>query len=373
MLGTPRTELVVAVFPLPAVSAGNPYIARLHEALERRGVRFVAPELGLTPRFAANARGRVDVVHLHWLEYIVRVAGTNLESMARTHVRVARYALALRMLRANGIRIVWTVHNRRPHERPFPWLDEPLFRYTARMSDALVLHTPTAARYVATDLQRAIPAWIAPHPHYRGAYPADGRPRAEQRAAYGLDPSSFVYLMFGQVRDYKRIPEAVRAFRELPDRDANLIVAGAPRDDAAVAEIRAAAAGDERVTTLLRHVPDEEVSTLFELADAAVLNQREIFTSGALLLALSYGLPVVAPAEGSAGDVANGPALETFDEGELPRALRAIRSGEAAVRRGAALRAIEGYTHDALAEQVLNAYRGERGAVVRPDHAAAAS
>src|SRR5919201_5716440 len=104
--------------------------------------------------------------------------------------------------------------------------------------------------------------------------------------------------MFGQARAYKRIPQAIRAFRELSDEDARLIVAGAPVDDGIAEDIVQAAGGDKRVLLLLRFIPDSEVSTLFELSDAAVLNHREVLSSGILLLALSYGVPVVAPQEG---------------------------------------------------------------------------
>jgi glycosyltransferase involved in cell wall biosynthesis len=316
----------------------------------------------------AGARGKVDVVHLHWLEYIVRTHGRAFERLASTHVQVARYVVALRRLRSSGIRTVWTVHNRRPHESPYPWLDGPLVRRTAAEVDGFIFHSLRAAQDLASDLRRTLRAWIAPHPHYQGLYPYDHRPRAVQRAAYGLNEASFVFLMFGQARSYKRIPEAVAAFRRLPDEDARLVVAGSPIDERLARAVREAANGDERVTLLLRYIPDEQVSTLFGISDALVLNYREVFTSGALLLALSYGVPVVAPLEGSARDVAPPLALETFDGScDLTRALSAMRRGDPDGRRAAALRAVEPYTYDALAAEVISAYRGEGGRTVLPE------
>jgi beta-1,4-mannosyltransferase len=359
---TRSDRLSVAVFP-PAEPGGNPYLPKLNAELERRGVQLV-PAQSLSPRWVERARGHVDVVHLHWLEYIVHGSGRGLERLARTHVRAARYALALHRLQAGGIRTVWTVHNRRPHERQYPWVDDFLVRRTAAVADALVLHSPTAARRMASDLRRPIRAWVAPHPHYQGLYPADGRTRGEQRDSYGLEESAFVYLMFGQLRRYKRIPEAIQAFRALEARDGRLVVAGAPVEEGVEAQIRRAAGEDPRVRVLARHVPDDEVSALFELADAAILNHGELFTSGALLLGLSYGLPVVAPENGSARDVVAPPALEPFGLGGLTRALGAVRTGDQAARRRAALRAVEPYTYDALAESVMKAYHGDGGQTV---------
>jgi beta-1,4-mannosyltransferase len=340
-------------------------MSRLHAALEGRGVRLIDGP-ALSPTWVDETRGSVDVVHLHWLEYIVRADGNRRQRLVGTHARTARYVVALGRLRAAGIRVVWTVHNQRPHERRYPWLDEPLMRHTAARVDGFLFHSRTAARQFATELGTSLRAWIGPLPHYRGTYPSDGRPRAVQRAAYGLDNASFVYLMFGQIRGYKRIPDAIRAFLATGDIDARLIVAGAPINDRAADEIHAAAGGDPRVLLLLRFVPDDEVSTLFELADATVLNYREVFSSAVLLLALSYGVPVVAPDQGSAREVAAGDALETFSEGQLPRSLRAIRTGDPAARRAAALRAIEPCTYDALADEVLRAYLDEGGTDVVP-------
>jgi beta-1,4-mannosyltransferase len=366
---SPRDGLAVAVFPPAGGGGSNPYLAHLNAELERRGVRLM-PAQGLSPAWVDRARGHVEVVHLHWLEYIVRGTGGGLGHLARAHVRAMRYILALRRLRSAGIRTVWTVHNRRPHERRYPWLDALLVRYTAAQADALVLHSQAAAYSLADDLRRPIRAWIAPHPHYRDVYPPDHRSRRDKRAAYGLDESSFVYLMFGRARTYKRIPDAIRSFRGLQDSDARLVIAGAPGDERIATQIRRQADPDPRVVTLLREIRDDEVSGLFELADAAVLNHREVFTSGALLLALSYGLPVVAPEKGSAREVVAPPALQTFAPGGLAQALTDVRTGDPRLRRRAALQAIQPFTFDALAHEVLKAYRAEGGTSISPSRAA---
>src|SRR5439155_27091423 len=115
-----------------------------------------------------------------------------------------------------------------------------------------------------------------------------------------------------QVRGCRGGPEPGRVFRSLPDPDLGLGVAGAAWDDRVRAEIVDAAAGDERGVLRLGFVPDEEVAQLHQAADAALLAYREVFSSGALLLALGFGLPVVAPREGTAPEVADGLALEPF-------------------------------------------------------------
>src|SRR5205823_6689156 len=95
---------------------------------------------------------------------------------------------------------------------------------------------------------------------------------------------------------------------ELPD--AALVVAGMPLDTASTKLLNDAAAAEPRIRLVLRFVPDEAVAELFAAADAAVLARGDGGTSGALILAISLGLPAVAAAtptyrellnEGSAG------------------------------------------------------------------------
>src|SRR4051812_38331324 len=95
---TRSDRLSVAVFP-QADPGGDPDGSKVNAELERRGVQLVRAQ-SLSPVWVERARGHVDVVHLHWLEYIVQGSGRGLERLARTHVRAGRYAATLRRLRA---------------------------------------------------------------------------------------------------------------------------------------------------------------------------------------------------------------------------------------------------------------------------------
>lgn len=338
----PAEGLRLAPFP---ADERAPYLSLLHGALAERGVRVV--ELGSVRE--AGAPAHVDVVHLHWLEYLV--GGGRLRSL----VRGVRLAAALRRLGRSTIRLVWTVHNLRPHDRRNPFVEELVTRSALRHADTVIAHSRYAARRMAETYgsERAIE--VVPHGNFVGFYPPPSRSREEARTALGLPPGAFTFLIFGQVRRYKRIPEAIRAFRTLPDSDARLVVAGAASDRALRSELADAAGGDPRVLLRLEHIPDDHVAELHEAADACVLPYRQVFSSGALLLALSLGLPAVVPSDGSA-EIAAQPAVEPFDEGRLPDALRAIRRGDAAVRRRAARAAAARFGWEPIAERTVELY-----------------
>jgi glycosyltransferase involved in cell wall biosynthesis len=274
--------------------------------------------------------------------------------------RLARLLITLRALRRRGKRVVWTIHNIKPHETRHRLLEALGPWATARIADALIVHSRYAGQRVAEGLGGANKLHVIPHGPFVELYPPASRRRTEVRAAIGLPDDAFTYLVFGQLRAYKLIPETIRAFRSLPDVNVRLVVAGIARHHDVREQIASVAAGDERVMLRFGYVPDDEVAELHLAADAAVLAYRELFSSGALVLALGFGLPVVAPRRGTAAEIADGPALETFEPCRLRSALAAVRNGDRAERRRAAFAAVEHFDWDSIASDTIRVYRGER-------------
>jgi glycosyltransferase involved in cell wall biosynthesis len=351
----PPARSAVRMAAFPTADGSSPYLALLHSAAARHGVEIVAAAQ-LAPSLARLDAGRPDVVHLHWVEYLVRSGRTGPAGAARALARSVRFALGLLALRRRGTAVVWTVHNLRAHERVYPRLEEAAMRVTARLADRIVVHSEHARQLVARTYGHERKLDVIPHGNFVGHYPPPRRSRGDVRAALGLPDGTFTFLVFGQVRRYKHVPDTVAAFRRLQGSDVALIVAGSAWDAAERAAVQAAAAHDPRVHLRLDFIPDEEVVELHEAADAAVLGYREVFSSGALLLALSLGLPVVVPHHGSALEVAGPPAVEPFEPGRLVAALEAVRTGDAAQRRAAARAAADAASWDAIGRRMVETY-----------------
>jgi beta-1,4-mannosyltransferase len=355
MIDCAADERSLSVVMFPDLVSTDPYCRLLDGALRRRGVD-VRRGRQLDPAFAQDALGHVDVVHLHWIELLFWPGGrTPLRRLASMHAQTRRATSALQILHDAGVRVVWTVHN--PPSLPessYPSVHRRLQRDVAQAADTVIVHSHHAAAEVRRLLSPVGPVRIVPHGGYAGVYATARESRAETRRRLGLPPNAFVYLMFGTIRDYKRVPEAIRAFRSLPDRDARLLMAGSPATARTATE--RAAAGDPRVCLELRTIPDHEVAELFGAADAFVLNYAEVFSSGALLLALAFGLPIVARERGSATELAPAPATIPFPAGGLTEALAQARVDHArhcAAARAAALVP----SWDRTAALLENAYR----------------
>jgi beta-1,4-mannosyltransferase len=350
----PASPLRMAAFP--TAEGSQPYLALLHSAVGRHGVEPVAAAR-LGPSLARSGAARPDVVHLHWVEYLVRSGRAGPASAVRAVARAVRLTLGLWALRRSGTAVVWTVHNLRAHERAYPRLEQAAMRITARLANHIVVHSEHARQQVARTYGHERKLDVVPHGNFVGYYPPPRRSREEVRAALGLSDDTFTFLVFGQVRGYKHIPDTVATFRSLQGSDVALIVAGSAWDAVERAAVEAAADHDPRVHLRLEFVPDEDVADLHGAADAVVLGYREVFSSGALLLALSLGLPVVVPHHGSALEVAEPPAVEPFEPGRLVDALEAMRTGDAARRRAAARAAAEAAGWDAIGRRTVEIYR----------------
>lgn len=225
-------------------------------------------------------------------------------------------------------------------------------------ADAVVVHSEYARARVLRELGPHPRVLVARHGNYIDAYPQDVRPREEIRRLLGIAPRAYTYLLFGQVARYKRVPEAIRAFRRAATDDARLLVVGrmVDRNATLAGEIATAREGDPRVEVRYGAVHANEVAFYHQAADAAVLPYQELLSSGALLLALSFGLPVIVPADGSASEIASPPAIEPFDD--LSTAFASIRTGRQRARRKAAKRAAEACSWDEMASVLAEAYAG---------------
>ncbi len=228
-------------------------------------------------------------------------------------LRMTAGALALRhsvrSLRSRGIRIVWTAHNIRPHNPEAPAVQVDLYRWLAQEADAVIVHTHYAAQLVRERLGRMGPIYLARHGNYIGVYPPPGIDRKALRARYGFDKADHVLLAFGQIRVYKQLLQLVSDFEARAPLATHLIIAGAPKDADVVQKLKKMVAATDRVLLLDRCIPDSEVGELYALADLAVFNYAEMFSSGALMLAFSLGLAVLAPQLGAADELVGRPAL----------------------------------------------------------------
>ncbi len=335
----------------------NPYVSLLAGGLEHNGASATSvPEFGLRTLWRAQRAG-VDVIHLHWLELLTAANGPT-----RRTLRQRWLLTMLTLARRLGITLVYTVHNLTPHEANQA---DPNLAGSAgliRFVDLVHVHDAATAAELARQYDRTHGVYIVPHGSYIGAYP-NTCTRAAARQRLGLEDEDLVYLALGGLRPYKGIETLIEAFQTLDQPQARLLIAGHPHVPAYAAEIQARAAQDTRIRLHLQHVADETLQYLFQASDACVLPYRQATTSGAAILALSFGCPIVAPDFAPFPPLAAGGrgVLYPPDEAQgLANALRAIVQLDRTAAQTACLAYARTLDWTVLAGQHLAVYRSIR-------------
>ena len=284
---------ILILTPFPGTT--NPYLSLFTQSLREAGGNVsLACKRGLLPLWSAiRESGRADLIHLQWHDVYFGKGSTPV-----VVVRTVMFFFQAFVLRLLGTRFVWTVHNVLSHERQHPRWELMACRAYGRFVDRIIVHCEVAARLVG-DAYR-VPRHrisVVPHGHYAGWYPPPEN-KAKARKRLQLPHDTRVFLFFGLVREYKGLENLLDAFQRIDAKGCQLLIIGKPHSPSLARSLLERAAQDSRVLTRFEYVPDDVLVTYLGAADLVVLPYRDALTSGAAILAASYGRPVLVPRHG---------------------------------------------------------------------------
>ena len=151
-------------------------------------------------------------------------------------------------------------------------------------------------------------------------------PRQQARAKLGIKKENIIFLYFGLIRPYKGIFQLIDAFQKIDCSRAQLFIVGRPANESIKKALRERCQSDNRIHIFLQFVPDEEIQLHINAADIAILPYQDIQTSGAVMLAISFGKPVIAPAIGGIQDILDEKGGFLFDPSEPNGIVKSMKS-----------------------------------------------
>lgn len=233
-----------------------------------------------------------EVVHLHWSAWILQTTRSESDAAARLHEFQSGIDTAL----GRGALVIWTIHHLTPLECSYPELERELGRFLAdRATSIHVLSERGEAE--ARQQYEILPGKIIrmPRASYVGIYD-HALSRSEARCELGLADDEKAVLFFGRMRASMGIEVLCRAVQRAGERGENvvLLLAGETRDEDREA-VERSLPDAARVIRDPRYVPDGSVQDWYAAADVVVLPNRNALNSGSLLLAATYGVPVILP------------------------------------------------------------------------------
>jgi beta-1,4-mannosyltransferase len=271
--------------PAPRVCDGNPIISQLNRHLQERGWEPLDFDFWKISALVRN-RKRCKLIHVHWPEGYWRSNNRFLSCLM-----AFRFAVIVLIGKVLGYKFAWSAHNTIPHNGVCSPTLERLMRHFVLRTFHLTIGLAYNTRY---ELELAFGTSgrefiVALHGTY-DPYPIT-RSRKEFRDQYGLPENLRLFLVMNTYRrPNKGIDELLHAWTvmDIPE-NVHLLLTGYLPD-------KVASLKREKWFTLIEgDVADEEMGNLFGAVDFLLLNYKNITTSGMFFLAVTMGLPVVAP------------------------------------------------------------------------------
>ncbi len=281
--------------------------------------RVVAPAGGLE-RLARRA-WRALVHYREWGRLVLRLRRLRPDVVQLGDLRFAGDALCVGLLAALGFRLADVCHNIERFTAAGGFassrLERLLYGWLYRRCRLVFVHYETnRARFLA--LYGLEPRRVVAVPHGNEAVFASlrrpGLTAADLRWRLRVPAEAPVILQLGSLSRYKGCELAVEALAlvRLVVPAAHLVIAGRALPDFDLrgleARIQALDLGPH-VTVVPEYVRNDEVAAWLEFAGVAVFPYHEVFQSGALALAQTFGVPCVAADVGAMTEAAGDGAL----------------------------------------------------------------
>jgi glycosyltransferase involved in cell wall biosynthesis len=290
----PKQPLRILVGHLSSAAGGNLDLRLLYDVIGRSGNVVAQPYSS-----SAVLSERWDVIHVYWPEWCIERA----RGAVVTGADALRFLTELKIAKARGAKLVWTLNNLRPHESDSLGLVDTFVHVFSHLVDAVVCSSQTLLEEFVMEypaIRNARSSVIRPG-HVRGVYPDDGLTRTVAREHLSIPSEPKVMLALGMVRPYKNLTTLARCFREAAEGldDSLLIIAGKALDDGYAERLRRECRGVGSVRTELRYIEESEMQYFLRAADVMAVPTLLPVNSGSAMLALSFGCPVFAPHRGT--------------------------------------------------------------------------
>ncbi|MFP5284344.1 MAG: glycosyltransferase family 4 protein [Thermoanaerobaculia bacterium] len=261
--------------------------------------------------------GRAFLHYREWLRLAFHLRRERPDLVLLGDIRFPGDLAPILLLRMLGLRLADVCHNVAPYAAGGfrrSALDRFLYRRIYRCFERVFVHFEDNRRAFLADYGLP-PERVVAIPHGNEAIFEELRdPKLDEarlRRELGLAPDEPVLLLLGTLSHYKGIDLLLKAFALVAPR-ARLVLAGFPAADFDLAAHQALAPElgiEDRVLWVPRYVESEEIAAWMGLASVAVFPYREVFQSGALAIAQTFGVPVVASAVGAMPEAVGGSGL----------------------------------------------------------------
>ena len=291
----------------------NPYLEFIYEELRQKKNIFCtyleneflnSHTLGLILlpyRLIKYRLKRYDIFHLHWIHPFGFPTNNKLFQNFLTRAFFSVYfMLFLKLVILLNFKLIWTVHEAIPTEK------EPINgiwarRFLSKLCDAKIVHAKSSIEEMQKLGINTKNTYITYHGNYIGVY-KNNITKESARKYLKFSKKDFIFLFFGQIKPYKGVEDLLETFKQLIKKRKNvrLLIAGkCDNKDLKKMLNNYKEELKEDVKIYTEHIKNDKIQYYFNCADAVVYPFKKITTSGSVILALSFGKPIICPRIGN--------------------------------------------------------------------------
>jgi len=290
-------KLTISIFPTGVGSTGNPYVSLLYANIDGGAVgpysfRVIRCKLREIAKWRKDREAEECVVHIHWSRFFYesRFAVKSLYLLAMNLC-----ILAL-LKKRYGCKVYWTMHNFKSHDYRHPSIDWFGRKLLFSMTDCIIVQQ--RAYYEVLSAQHKDKRFVyIPHGNYIGAYGPVRDERGSAKKQCGFNEEDIIIISLGGVEPYKKIDRVIEVLNEndhILDKRLKLFIAG--RCEPEYADyLSKLISGSPRIVFRNEFVQNNDLALYLSIADYSISwYDDSVLTSGAIILSLSYGVPVIA-------------------------------------------------------------------------------
>ncbi len=347
---------VVRVLMYPAAEQ-NPFLVVTRDQIENLGGKVTmlhSLDSGELLRLAPKH----DILHIFNIEeYTSPFASPEMLHQAE---HFAKRFFNLTVAKKMGMKLFWTLYNEPKGNFSSQRLERLGRKMMFHQADKILCPSNTT-RNLLLERYPTLPDWKVvhlPHHNFQGYFPK----QVSKRQAWdylGIRPKGKVFICFGGIHPYKGLTDVIPLFGKHPLKEHTLIVAGNPSNKHYAATIEGLCAQYDNVHTFLRYVSRDDLQYYLQAADIFVMPFKDVLNSGSMMLALSFGKPLVAPAVGAIPEVLSPGCSVLFQQAgssELKKALSKALELDLEKASAEARRVSELYSAEKLARRLINYY-----------------
>lgn len=234
---------------------------------------------------------KADILYLNWYENLYK--GTTIIAFVQYVFKI----LVLSIVKALGIKIYTSQHNRTVHDAHNPKLCNSLFKKILKYSDRIIVFSKIGVKdltiYISNE-EAKVKSYYIPPVNYIGSYEYEKHEWISRLAS----DDKLTILFCGTLKHpYKNVDMVIDIANTMREEKIHFIFAGNPGTKENEERFLREKDNNNNISFVFKYIADNEMAHLLEISDILIMpyNTESIANSGTARLAFSYAKTVICP------------------------------------------------------------------------------